>query len=281
MQDRLEGQCLVRRKWMLFAVFGLLVTGCLDGGVGAFVDEVIEDPQVANLSDGRVHATELAGLEVDSLGSAHSDEKTEALLESGFRHGTGDELLKLKLALVPSAVMFALERGDGDTSVVVDSRWLGQIDIALDDAIREAGYEPPLHGGVDGVGDVAARGLLGLVAQSYGYEVDDPVVDKVRVELNGFDFEPVMGHIANSEQRSLSVYYQVFHVMWQRGHLVLPLDEIPDGDTFPPMPSADSLVVDPVFIVDSGGDTIKGPNGKDLTLRDWFFNVAVNMLSAH
>jgi len=257
------------RIWVLVLSLGVTFAGCSGGAPELSVDHVVEHPQVADLSDWRVDAAERAGLEPDPLWDAYGAREVEAALEAGFRNGAGDELFKLKLALVPSAVMFALERGDGDPGVIGDASWLGQVDHALHNAIRASGYEPPEPRDLQGIGDVAAQGLLPLLASSHGYDADDPVVDKIRKELNSLDLRHTVPSTSRQQNRLVFIVFQMHQVMWLRGHI-----DLEPGRT--PADAGPHLLASPLVpILTSGGDLIEGADGEPLTAEDWFGTIGV------
>jgi len=208
------------------------------------------------------------------LWGTYSDEDLTELLEAAFDDDIGNELFKLKLAITPAATMFALERGDGDTSTIVSPLWLGQIDIALGSAIKQTNFQPTDPHDLQGVGDVAAQGLLPLLAQSYGFDADDPVVDKIRIELNELDFAVATAEtLDNSGSRVIYIFFQMIQVIWQRGHIDLAPGSTPAEGVLPQKPS------NQIVVRDKSGATItkNDPSKDNVTLQDWELGLAAKI----
>jgi len=242
------------------------VSGCSNEDGELFGLTVIEHPLVIINSFMRAEAAERAGLDPEPLWGTHSDEELTELLEAAFDDDIGNELFKLKLAITPAATMFALERGDGDTSSIVSPHWLGQIDVALHSAMKQTNFQPTNPHDLQGVGDVAAQGLLPLLAQSYGFDVDDPVIDKIRIELNELDFAVAAAEtLNNGGSRVIYTFFQMTQVIWQRGHIDLAPGLTPAEGILPREPS------DQIVVHDKTGATItkNEPNGGNVTLQDW------------
>ena len=204
----------------------------------------------------------------DDLDAATIDNAIEAV----FRGGEGDQLLALQSELLPTAVLAALELGDGDPAALAPPEWLGEIDGRIELGLRraevaEAASLDARNARIQSVTGTVAEGVLGVLIPGGGAAANAAIDQAVGLGLDygsghGFfptsaELETVRRHLTEADAEAAILNYRLLVLLWEQGRVDL------DGQT-------------PAEYVRSGGtlSTLEivgtyDDNGEPFTAGDW------------
>ncbi len=234
-----------------------------------FDQTLIEDPTLLVQAPGSDASFRVAEIEPGIRHNEFDSETIDQAIQDLFERGEGDDLYILKQALIPTAVWFGLEAGNGDPDAMIHTEWLGEIDGRIDTALNHTDYTPPETLSEVEIKRVIDTGLAPLIAKSVNIEPTDELTTAISKTVATYDYSIGAG---NSDEEQYWINENA-ETMIQRYQLLKTLDDdnrldLPRGLTVEDVMNDNGPELFDIPIIEEGGKPVV-QNNETIYASDW------------